>query len=96
MIQLANGQFLPKAGVFAHGEAEVVARNLAAEIAGNDPIWAYGGQGACFMETGGGKGAYVTGNFYTEPAPDVTLRIPSRFWHWSKLGFERIWLWRWF
>jgi hypothetical protein len=24
------------------------------------------------------------------------MRGPSRFWHWSKLGFERMWLWRWF
>jgi sulfide:quinone oxidoreductase len=96
MIPLANGTMLPKAGVFAHGEAEVVARNIAAEIAGSDPIWAYGGQGACFMETGGGRGAYITGHFFNEPDPEVTLRSPGRFWHWAKVGFERVWLWRWF
>ncbi|MEX0684107.1 MAG: FAD/NAD(P)-binding oxidoreductase [Dehalococcoidia bacterium] len=96
MVPLANGTFLPKAGVFAHGEAEVVARNLAAEIAGNQPIWAYGGQGACFMETGGGRGAYITGHFFAEPEPNVQLRNPGRFWHWAKVGFERLWLWRWF
>lgn len=96
MIPLANGQYLPKAGVFAHGEAEVVARNLAAEIAGEAPSWGYGGQGSCFLETGGGRGAYVTGDFYAEPNPNVTLRSPGRIWHWAKLGFERSWLWRWF
>ncbi|HUF53879.1 MAG TPA: FAD/NAD(P)-binding oxidoreductase [Dehalococcoidia bacterium] len=96
MIPLANGHYLPKAGVFAHGEAEVVARNLASEIAGKEPIWAYGGQGACFLETGGGRGAYVTGRFYAEPDPEVALRTPGRMWHWAKLGFERVWLWRWF
>ncbi len=95
-IPLANGMMLPKAGVFAHGEAEVVARNIAAEINEGRPIWAFGGQGACFLETGGGKGAYVTGHFFAEPEPDVTLRRPSRFWHWAKVGFERVWLWRWF
>jgi sulfide:quinone oxidoreductase len=91
-----GGPVLPKAGVFAHGEAEVVARNIAAEIAGSDPIWGYGGQGACFLETGGGKGAYITADFYAKPAPHVELKGPNRFWHWSKLGFERLWLWRWF
>jgi sulfide:quinone oxidoreductase len=96
MVPLANGTMLPKAGVFAHGEAEVVARNIAAEIAGSEPIWAYGGQGACFMETGAGRGAYITGHFFHEPEPDVALRSPSRYWHWAKVGFERVWLWRWF
>ncbi len=95
-IPLANGMMLPKAGVFAHGEAEVVARNIAAEINEGRPIWAFGGQGACFLETGGGRGAYVSGRFFAEPEPDVTLRRPSRFWHWAKVGFERVWLWRWF
>jgi sulfide:quinone oxidoreductase len=95
-VPLANGFALPKAGVFAHGEAEVVARNIAAEVAGKEPIWAYGGQGACFMETGGGRGSYITGNFFTEPEPEVHLRTPGRFWHWAKVGFERVWLWRWF
>ena len=96
VIPLANGTQLPKAGVFAHGEAEVVARNLAAEIAGNDPIWDYGGQGSCFMETGGGRGSYITGHFFNEPDPDVVMRGPNRMWHWAKVGFERNWLWRWF
>ncbi len=95
-VPLDGGLALPKAGVFAHGEAEVVARNIVAEIDGADPIWAFGGQGACFLETGGGKAAYVTGHFFAEPGPDVVLRHPSRFWHWAKVGFERTWLWRWF
>jgi len=29
---------LPKAGVFAHGEAEVVAKRIASELAGDQPI----------------------------------------------------------
>lgn len=94
-IPMPNGQMLPKAGVFAHGQAEVVARNLTAEIGGRDPIWAFGGQGACFMETGGGKAAYIVGDYYSDP-PLVSLRGPSRFRHWAKVGFERVWLWRWF
>src|SRR3972149_12262975 len=34
-IPLPDGMALPKAGVFAHGEAEVVARNIAARILGH-------------------------------------------------------------
>ena len=95
-IPLANGMALPKAGVFAHGEAEVVARNIAAEIEGGQPHWAFGGRGSCFLETGYGKAAYATGNFYAEPDPDVLLRQPSFLWRWAKIGFERKWLWGWF
>jgi sulfide:quinone oxidoreductase len=94
-VPLAGGLALPKAGVFAHGQAEVVSRNIAAEINGGEPIWAFGGQGACFLETGRGKGAYVTGRFYAEP-PEVRMHRERRFWHWARLGFERTWLWRWF
>jgi sulfide:quinone oxidoreductase len=95
-VPIGEGLALPKAGVFAHGEAEVVARNLAAEIGGGQPVWAFGGQGACFLETGGGRGAYITGDFFAEPAPRTEIRGPGRFWHYAKLGFERLWLWRWF
>ncbi len=95
-IALDGGKMLPKTGVFAHGEAEVVARNIAAEVHGGPPIWAFGGRGGCFMSTSAGKAAYIAGNFFAEPAPDVALRGPGRRWHWIKAGFERIWLWRWF
>ncbi len=95
-IPLANGLPLPKAGVFAHGEAEVVARNIAAEINDGETRWAFGGEGSCFLETGYGKAAYVTGNFYAEPDPDVKMRQPSFLWRWVKEGFVRTWLYRWF
>jgi len=95
-IPLGDVAVLPKTGVFAHGQAEVVSRNIAAEIAGAQPIWAFGGQGNCFLSTGARKAAIVTGNFFTEPTPDVDVRGPNRRWHWAKVGFERLWLWRWF
>ena len=95
-VPLANGLMLPKAGVFAHGEAEVVARNIAAEIKGGKGRWDFGGEGSCFLETGYGKAGYVSGNFYAEPDPEVRMRQPSLLWRWVKEGFIRTWLWRWF
>lgn len=86
---------LPMAAVFAHGEAEVVARNLRAEIQGTEPIWAFGGQGAYFMDTGDGRGAYIVGNYFSDP-PHVEFRGPSKLYRWAKVGVERMWLWRWF
>jgi sulfide:quinone oxidoreductase len=95
-IPLGDGNVLPKEGVFAHAEAEVVARNIAAELSGGEPIWAFGGQGGCFMSTAEGKAAYIDGDYFAEPEPKVRLRGPNRRSHWAKLGFERLWLWRWF
>jgi sulfide:quinone oxidoreductase len=96
VISLGDGKTLPKTGVFAHGQAEVVSRNIAAEIADAAPIWAFGGQGGCFLSASAGKAAFVTGNFFAERGPDVRLRGPNRRWHWAKAGYERLWLWRWF
>lgn len=95
-IETPSGRHLPKTGVFAHGEAEVVSRNITAEITGGQPIWAFGGQGAWFMETGSGSAAYIKGDFFAEPAFEVEMRGPNWFWSVAKSGFERIWMWRWF
>jgi sulfide:quinone oxidoreductase len=45
VIPLASGMALPKAGVFAHGQAQVVARNIAADIQGGGRH-TFGGSGA--------------------------------------------------
>ena len=95
-IPIAGGKFLPKAGVFAHGQAEVVARRLGAELAGREPSDAFEGRGACFVEMGDGVAAYATGDFYAEDGPRVRLRRPGRGWHLAKVAFEKYWLWRWF
>ncbi len=95
-IPLAGGKFLPKAGVFAHAQAKVVARRIAAELAGRAPSDTFEGRGACFVEMGDGIAAYATGDFYAENEPQVRLRRPGRRWHLAKVAFEKYWLWRWF
>jgi sulfide:quinone oxidoreductase len=94
-IPLANGKPLPKAGVFAAGQAEVVARNIAALVHGAAPAATFGGEGACFVEMGGGRAGYATGNFYATPDPVVRLKTPGRRWHWAKVLLERTWFLRW-
>jgi len=95
-IKLPVGLMLPKAGVFAHAQAEAVAHNIAAEITGRGAPDSFDGVGYCFVEMGDGVAAYAKGNFYAEPAPAVTMRSPSRFWHWGKIYFEKHWLRQWF
>jgi sulfide:quinone oxidoreductase len=95
-VPLTMGKPLPKAGVFAHREAEVVAANLAAEWSGRPERQLFDGYGECFLETGDGRAGFGAGNFYAEPMPQVRLRGPGRWWHWGKVLFERRWLAQWF
>ena len=58
------GKPLPKAGVLAHYEAEVVAHNISVAITGRGATRQFNGEGECFIETGDGKAGFGTGNFY--------------------------------
>jgi sulfide:quinone oxidoreductase len=91
-IPLALGKPLPKAGVFAHREADVVAENIAHEIAGKPAVARFNGHGECFIEIGDGKAGFGGGDFYAEPTPTVTLRMPSWRWHLGKVWVEKAWL----
>jgi sulfide:quinone oxidoreductase len=94
-LPLAMGKPLPKAGVFAHAQAEVVARNIAARRRGAAASARFDGHGACFIEIGGGKAGLGKGNFYAEPVPTVALKPPARRWHLAKVLFEKAWLRGW-
>ena len=91
-ISLANGRPLPKAGVFAHAQALVVARRIAADLGARKAAGEFDGYGYCWVETGRGAAAFGVGNFFAEPDPAVTLRGPNRAWHAGKVLFERYWL----
>lgn len=95
-VPLAMGKPLPKAGVFAHRQAEVVADNLVARWTGGNANRIFDGHGACFLEAGAGRAGYGAGNFYAEPTPQIALRGPGRIWHWGKVLFEWHWLRKWF
>ncbi len=93
-IPLKMGRPLPKAGVFAHGQAEVVAHNIAHAWTGKGAPCQFTGDGMCFIETGGGRAGIGKGNFYAEPTPQVEMHGPNRFWHVGKILYEKYWLYR--
>jgi len=96
-IPLADGKFmLPKAGVFAHAEAGVVAERIASDLAGRESDAAFDGHGACFVELGNGAAGYASGDFYAEGAPRIRMRRPGPHWHLAKVAVERYWMRRWF
>ncbi len=92
---LAMGKPLPKAGVFARAQAQVVARNIASKRRGREARARFEGYGMCFIEIGGGKAGIGRGNFYAEPVPTVALHAPGRLGHIVKVLFEQQWLRGW-
>ena len=89
MITLANGKPLPKAGTFAHAQAEVVARTHRRRVPWRRASTVeFDGAGDCWLETGGGSAGFTSGQFYAEPDPLVPLPRAGRPWHWGKVMFE--------
>ena len=94
-IMLASiGKPLPKAGVFAHNQAEVVAHNIVRAITGKGEQRRFSGDGECFVEIGDGRAAFGSGNFYADPAPAIRLKEPSVLLHLRKVIYEKAWLYR--
>lgn len=83
---------LPKAGVFAHAQAEVVAQRIADEINGTTPKAVFCGPGYCMLEAGEGEAGFAFGDFFAEPSPHLELRNVGKAWHVGKILFEKWWL----
>lgn len=83
---------LPKAGVFAHVQAEVVAERIADEINGRTPKSEFCGTGYCMLEAGEALAGFAFGDFFAEPSPRLELRNIGRAWHLGKVLFEQWWL----
>lgn len=83
---------LPKAGIFAHVQAEIVAERIADEINGRVPKAEFCGTGYCMLEAGEGLAGFAFGDFFGEPSPQLELRNIGRVWHFGKVLFEQWWL----
>jgi len=83
---------LPKAGVFAHGQALTLAARIVATICDQRTLPEFGGGGFCILEAGRQRAGFAFGDFYATPSPDVHLRNVGKSWHTSKVLFEKWWL----
>ena len=91
-VMLANGKPLPKAGVFADGQAHIVARRIVEDIHGEGARAEFDGLGFCWIETGNGSAGFASGDFYAEPDPLIPLPRSGKSWHLGKILFEKYWL----
>ena len=83
---------LPKAGVFSHLQADVVAKNIVKKIKGVKPDEKFCADGYCMLEAGENLAGFAYGDFFGEPHPQVHLKKIGRKWHIGKVLFEKWWL----
>lgn len=90
-------EWAPKAGVFAHFQAEVVARNIALQIAGKPATFKYKGKAAgAAMITDLQRARLISINYYAKPYPQTIMLRPTIMGYGAKIAFEKYWLNRWF
>ncbi|HEY9386657.1 MAG TPA: FAD/NAD(P)-binding oxidoreductase [Nitrososphaeraceae archaeon] len=90
-IKVNQNTTIPKAGIFAEGEAKVVAQQIIAEITNNNTSKnsRFDGKGFCFMEIGGKRAGYIAADFYNKEGPSTKLELPSEESYERKIDFER-------
>jgi sulfide:quinone oxidoreductase len=86
----------PKAGVFAEGQAAVVAERIIAAIRQGAGSAEYGGRGMCYLEMGDNQVARVDVTFLSGQAPTGGLDGPSPAYVADKVEFGRSRIARWF
>ena len=87
--------FLPKAGVFARGQAEVVANNIAVAITGKGERRAWDGIGECYLQVSKGESAFLRGSFLSRP-PRLEFHPPRRKWQFERVKWEKFMMSHWF
>ncbi len=81
---------IPKAGIFAEGQARVVCQQILEDIKKSQPSNPkFDGKGYCFMETGDSKAGYIDTDFYIEGGPVTRLEAPSEESYRKKIDFEK-------
>lgn len=86
----------PKAGVFAEGQASVVADAIVARVQGSAPTSTYDGHGVCYLEFGGEMVAKVDVTFVSGRPPSGVLEGPSTDLVADKVAFGSERIRRWF
>lgn len=86
----------PKAGVFAEGQAAVVADQLGAIIRGDAPTATYDGHGMCYLEFGEDQVARVDVTFLKGQSPFGDMDGPSAALVEDKIEFGSSRIQRWF
>jgi sulfide:quinone oxidoreductase len=88
-IRVDQMAIIPKAGIFAEGQAKSVSCQIINEITNQSPNVRFDGRGYCFMEIGSKKAGFLTADFYNITGPITRLEPPSEEAYRKKLDFEK-------
>ena len=86
-----HAPYMPKAGVFAQGQAEILANNLAVSITKKGEMKQWGGEGSCYLQVAKSESAFLKGAFLSNP-PRLEFHPPRRKWFLEKVKLEKEWL----
>jgi sulfide:quinone oxidoreductase len=83
---------LPKAGVFAAAQGEVVAARIAAALRGEPAAATFDGRGFCYIEVGEKRAMRGDGSFFDLPHPVMSAHPPDEAQYRDKLEWVTGWL----
>ncbi|HXW03481.1 MAG TPA: FAD/NAD(P)-binding oxidoreductase [Nitrosarchaeum sp.] len=86
---------VPKAGVFAEGEAITVAQNIISNIQSKNELLLFDGKGGCFIESGRDTASIIEVDMFTESKPTTKLTEFTSKHLDEKLLFEKDRLSKW-
>jgi len=86
---------VPKAGIFAEGEAITVAQNIMSKIQSKTESSLFDGKGGCFIESGRDTASLIEVDMFSEPKPTTKLTESTTIHLDEKIQFEKERLSKW-
>jgi len=86
---------VPKAGIFAEGEAITVAQNITSIINSKKGSSLYNGKGGCFIESGRNTASLIEVDMFSQPNPSTKLTKSTTKHLDEKIQFEKERLTKW-
>ena len=93
-LKTETGTVLPKIGVFARQQGEVVAHNISRKMDNLEPDKIFEPHGKYFIEAGEGKASEIGGKFSGEENKEVKMKDPAQWSHFSKWWDEKFWFFK--
>lgn len=94
-LAVTDTMAVPKAGVFAEGEAITVAQNIIAKIQSKEESSLFDGKGGCFIESGRDTASIIEVDMFSKPKPSTKLTESTPEHLEEKIQFEKERLSKW-
>ena len=94
-LAVTDTMAVPKAGVFAEGEAITVAQNIMSKIQSKTESSLFDGKGGCFIESGRDTASLIEVDMFSEPKPTTKLTESTTIHLDEKIQFEKERLSKW-